>query len=255
MRKLIRGIVEFRKKRQPGYKDIFAKLALGQRPDTLFVACSDSRVQPNLFASAEPGDMFVIRNVGNLISPCDEADKSLMTDVSEAAAIEYAIEALNVRDVIICGHSECGAMCAMVDPTQRPPNTPHLVQWLRHAQPSLDRMSAGEEMGQDLPAHNQLSQINVLQQIEHLKTYPNVQKRIAEGTLDIHAWWFNIKEAEVYAYDQRDHKFRLVEEKYADVLLRRYSPNPLEDRDVKIPMRAPIRAPAQKKTPTEQLTV
>ena len=234
MRKLIRGIVEFRAKRQPTYKDVFAKLALGQRPDTLFVACSDSRVQPNLFASAEPGDMFVIRNVGNLISPCDEATASVMTDVSEAAAIEFAIEALNVRDVIICGHSECGAMCAMIDEKQLPANSPHLLKWLRHAQPSLDRLNAGEAVGKELLSHNQLSQINVLQQIEHLKTYPNVQKRMAEGKLDLHGWWFNIKEAEVYAYDQRDHKFRLVEEQYADVLLRRYSPTQHNER-VKAP--------------------
>src|SRR3954471_16096395 len=105
MRKLIRGIVDFRQNVRPKVKDTFAQLALGQRPDTLFIACSDSRVVPNLFASSDPGDLFVIRNVGNLIPPCGEKGRST-SDESEAAAIEFALLNLTVTEIVICGHSE-----------------------------------------------------------------------------------------------------------------------------------------------------
>src|SRR3982750_1591942 len=114
MRKLIRGIVEFRKNVQSDYIERFSHLALGQAPDTLFIACSDSRVVPNLFASADPGDLFVIRNVGNLIAPADSNGLS-QDGNSEAAAIEFALANLAITDIIICGHSECGAMHAMLD--------------------------------------------------------------------------------------------------------------------------------------------
>src|SRR3954468_4830459 len=109
MKKLLNGIVDFRKNVRPLVKDTFAQLALGQRPDTLFIACSDSRVVPNLFASSDPGDLFVIRNVGNLIPPCGE-DGMSSSDESEAAAIEFALMALPVEQIVVCGHSECGAM-------------------------------------------------------------------------------------------------------------------------------------------------
>src|ERR1700684_476586 len=109
MRKLVKGIVEFRQKRLPSYREKFARLALGQSPDTLFIACSDSRVVPNLFASSDPGDLFVIRNVGNLIPICGEEGHS-HSDESEAAAIEFALLNLPVAEIIVCGHSECGAM-------------------------------------------------------------------------------------------------------------------------------------------------
>src|SRR5260221_13880361 len=112
MKKLVKGIIDFRRKGLPGYREKFGHLALGQSPDTLFIACSDSRVVPNLFASANPGDLFVIRNVGNLIPPCGPRGRSL-SDESEAAAIEFAIETLKITDIIVCGHSECGAMRAL----------------------------------------------------------------------------------------------------------------------------------------------
>src|SRR5881394_3962269 len=105
MKKLVHGIVDFRKNVRPRYKDTFAQLALGQSPDTLFIACSDSRVVPNLFASTNPGDLFVVRNVGNLIPPCDSKGVSI-ADESEAAAVEFAVLTLQVRDIVICGHSE-----------------------------------------------------------------------------------------------------------------------------------------------------
>src|SRR5438067_7318172 len=113
MKKLIRGIVEFRKNVRSGYRETFAHLALGQAPDALLIACSDSRVVPNLFASANPGDLFVIRNVGNFVPPAG-GDGGSWNDGSEAAGIEFALSKLPVTDIIVCGHSECGAMQALL---------------------------------------------------------------------------------------------------------------------------------------------
>lgn len=219
MKKFIRGIVDFRKNVRPSFKATFAKLALGQRPDTLFIACSDSRVVPNLFASTDPGDLFVVRNVGNLIPPCDKNGIST-GDVSEAAAIEFALLNLPVSEVIVCGHSECGAMTAIVK-GQEVKDAPNLNSWLRHGKSSLEKFKAGSPIGSQLEAHNQLSQLNVLEQIEHLRTYPVVAERENNGTIRLHGWWFDIKEADVYEYDKEEGRFNLIDEAYARILLDR----------------------------------
>jgi carbonic anhydrase len=113
MRKLLRGIVDFRERQLPQYAEKFRHLATGQAPDALFVSCSDSRVDPNLLASTDPGDLFVLRNVGNLIPPAT-AEGVSTGDLSEAGAIEFALLVLKVPDIVICGHSSCGAMKALL---------------------------------------------------------------------------------------------------------------------------------------------
>ncbi|HVW67713.1 MAG TPA: carbonic anhydrase, partial [Steroidobacteraceae bacterium] len=140
MKRLINGIVDFRKNVRPTVKDTFALLALGQRPDALFIACSDSRVAANVFASTEPGDMFVIRNVGNLIPPY--AAPSFRADPvfsSEAAAIQFGLANLPITDVIVCGHSECGAMGALARGEVHK-DTPAFQCWLRHGEGSLRQL-------------------------------------------------------------------------------------------------------------------
>src|SRR5688572_29022646 len=195
MKKLIRGIVEFHEKVRPGVRETFARLALGQSPDALLIACSDSRVAPNLFASTEPGDLFVIRNVGNIIAPCGTDGRSL-SDESEAAAIEFATCSLRVNDIIVCGHSECGAMRALLEGAENA-LTPHLTAWLRHADGALRQIREGVQTESSLAVHNQLSQLNVLLQLEHLRSYPLVRERLQAGRLRLHAWWFDIAQAEV----------------------------------------------------------
>jgi carbonic anhydrase len=224
MKKLIRGIVDFRKNVRPGVKDLFAHLALGQKPDTLFIACSDSRVVPNLFASSDPGDLFVVRNVGNLV-PRYSATDPLPGSDSEAAAIGFGLRVLPVTDIIVCGHSECGAMQALLHAQSdrgAPEEVPHIGNWLRHGEASLRRLDAAVTPSDArLERHNRLSRLNVLEQIEHLKTYPLVAERIAAGKLRLHGWWFDIKEADVYAYGAEDGGFRLIDEDYARLLLKR----------------------------------
>jgi len=219
MKKLLRGIVEFHEKVRPKVRDTFARLALGQSPDALLIACSDSRVAPNLFASTEPGDLFVVRNPGNLIAPCGP-DGFSVSDESEAAAIEFSTLALEVRDVIVCGHSECGAM-RMLWEDQKNVLAPHLHAWLRHAEGALREVREGKQMDGKLLPHNQVSQFNVLRQLDHLRTYPIVRERLQAGRLRLHAWWFDIAEAEVLSYDERVKRFVVIDDTEAERILAR----------------------------------
>ncbi len=218
MKKLLKGIVDFRNRVRPAMRESFAKLALGQSPDALLIACSDSRVVPNLFASTEPGDLFVIRNIGNLIAPCG-ADGRSMADESEAAAIEFSALALNVADIIVCGHSECGAMRLLLDGTPAI-DAPHLLSWLRHGRGTLAKLRAGARMNADLAPHNHLSQMNVLDQLEHLRSYEVVRRREAAGRVRLHAWWFDIAGAEVLAHDPSARAFLPIDEAMAERILR-----------------------------------
>ena len=217
MKKLIRGIVDFRKNVRPGVKDVFARLALGQRPDTLFIACSDSRVVPNLFASSDPGDLFVVRNVGNLIPPCGaspESGENPRNRRHPTAARPAHHRHYRLR------HSECGAMDALLRGRAQA-SSPSLKNWLRHADGSLQRLDSAALRAAGIERHNRLSQLNLVEQIEHLRTYPVVRERVLSGALQLHGWWFDIREADVYAYAAGDGAFHLIDEDYARVLLGR----------------------------------
>lgn len=220
MKKLVKGIVEFRQKARPLYQEKFGRLSAGQSPDTLFFACSDSRVVPNLFASTDPGDLFVVRNVGNFIPRC-EGNGHSSADESEAAAIEFALMTLNISDIVVCGHSECGAMQALVDGRDHvfPPN---LRAWLRHGEPALARLAGGSA---PLNLPNELSQLNVLQQLEHLRTYPIVTERIAQRRLNLHGWWFELSTANVFAHEPEAGRFVVIDEEEAARILARLPPN------------------------------
>lgn len=218
MKKLVKGILDFRKFVRPGYRDTFAQLALGQSPDTLFIACSDSRVAPNVFASTDPGDMFVIRNVGNLVPACGGLHGLSTADESEAAAIEFAVANLTVKDIIICGHSECGAMQALMQGRDKV-KLPNLKAWLRHGENAVKAMGQDPKFAHEHSAHNRLSQLNVLQQVENLKSYPIIQERMQAGKLRVHAWWFELAKATVHYYDVDAAKFLEIDEAHAAKVL------------------------------------
>jgi carbonic anhydrase len=220
VKKLIRGIVQFRKNVRDGYQEAFGRLALGQSPDTLFIACSDSRVVPNTFASTDPGDLFVHRNVGNLIPPCGGNHGLSVNDLSEAAAVEFSVLLLAVSSIVVCGHSECGAMKAILAGRESL-DLPNLRDWLQHGEPALKNLQSGKSLSPELTPANQLSQLNVLSQMEHVKSYPAVQKRIQEGKLQVHGWWFDIAKADVYAFEEEMNQFVLIDEQEADRIIRR----------------------------------
>lgn len=216
MKKLIRGIIDFRRNLRPGYRKAFARLALGQAPDALFIACSDSRVVPNMFASTEPGDLFVTRNIGNIVPPAGTPGHD-----DSAAVLEYAVNILKVRDIVVCGHSECGAMLAALKNCPSIDDPTGLGRWLSLVQPSLDKLTSGLSVDPTLTPHNQLSQLNVLVQLERLRQYPYIAERIASGHLELHAWWFDVRHADTYAWEPADELFVMIDEPEAERILAR----------------------------------
>jgi carbonic anhydrase len=219
MRKLISGIVEFRERELPRYAERFRDLALAQSPDTLMITCSDSRVVPDLLASTHPGDLFTMRNVGNLIPPAT-AEGISIGDVSEASAIEYAVLVLKVANIVVCGHSECGAMKAVLarNPT---PDAPNLDKWLHHASTAAFRLEHEGALEASLQPHDQLSQLNVLVQLEHLMSYPIVRAKVAAGTLHLSGWWFDIATGNMYAYERARRSFAVIDQQLAERLIAR----------------------------------
>src|SRR3982751_482341 len=219
MHKLIMGIVEFREKMLPQYAKQLSSLARGQRPDALFITCSDSRVVPDLLASTHPGDLFTMRNVGNLIPP-STAEGASTGDLSEASAIEYAVLALKVANIVVCGHSECGAMKSMLvrDPEL---NAPNLDKWLYHANAAAFRLEQEGPLDAQLKQHDQLSQLNVLVQLEHLMTYPIVRQRVMAGALVLSAWWFDIGTGDMYAYERASRSFEVIDRAVAERIVAR----------------------------------
>lgn len=220
MRKLINGIIDFRNNCIAEYRNKFSKLALQQSPDALFIACCDSRVVPNVFASSDPGDLFVLRNIGNIIP---EYENETSNDDSVSSAIEFSLFSLDVSDIVICGHSECGAMHSLMEncsSNKCNPNLKSFNTWLKHATPSYTRFkNTPHNNNNGITPCNLLSRINVLQQLDNLKTYPSVKERLGSNKLRIHGWWFDLETANVYCYEQNNDKFSLIDEKQAKMML------------------------------------
>ena len=222
MRKLIQGIVDFRERLLPLYAERFQKLAQGQTLDALFITCSDSRVVPDLLVSTDPGDLFVMRNVGNMVPPAT-AEGVSTGDLSEASAIEYALLVLHVPAIVVCGHSECGAMKAALK--RKPmPETPNLAKWLHHATSAAFRLEHEGPLDSQLSPHDQLSQLNVLVQLEHLMSYPIVGARVAAGTLHLSGWWYDVATGGMFAYERAIRSFGAIDRNSAERLIDQLNP-------------------------------
>ena len=219
MQKLIAGIVDFQERMLPQYAQRFQELASSQTPDTFFITCSDSRVVPDLLASTDPGDLFTVRNVGNLVPPAT-AEGISIGDHSEASALEYALLVLNVPNIVVCGHSECGAMKAVIANEARP-ETPNLTKWLHHARTAAFRLSQEGALDVNLTPHDQLSQLNVLVQLEHLMSYPIVREKVLAGTLCLSGWWFDVASGSMHAYDSGHRMFEIIDRQMAERLIAR----------------------------------
>ncbi|MCX5405597.1 SulP family inorganic anion transporter [Streptomyces sp. NBC_00335] len=206
---LANGISAFQRDTAPHVREELARLAReGQRPSQLFLTCADSRLVTSMITASGPGDLFTVRNVGNLV-PLPGAES---TDDSVAAAIEYAVDVLKVDSITVCGHSGCGAMQALLSSAPGVPMTP-LRRWLRHGLPSLERMAsrhhAWARISGRLPADavEQLCLTNVVQQLEHLRAHESVARRLAEGTLELHGMYFHVGEAQAYLLSEGEDFF------------------------------------------------
>ncbi len=206
MDKVIKGIAKFKEKGFEERRELFKTLATGQSPEVLFITCSDSRIDPNLITHTEPGDLFIIRNAGNIVPP----------HVKEAggntATIEYGVQVLGVQDIIICGHTDCGAMKGAMNPDSVK-TLPHVSEWLQHSAAASARCEARH--GQLGAEHTlEMIQENVLLQMSHLQTHPSVAAKLAVNEIAVHGWVYDIENGEVTAYDDAQGKFIPVEEKY-----------------------------------------
>ena len=176
----------------------------GQTPHTLFITCSDSRVLAELITQSNPGDLFVVKNAGNIVPPAHVTGDTNST----AAAIEFAVESLGVSDIVICGHSQCGAMQALVDGVPNPEQMPHLVRWIEVA--AAVRETVRERYSHLTDHEEQITataEENVLFGLDNLHSYPCVARRLEQETLRLHAWFFNIAKAELFAYDPVEQQF------------------------------------------------
>lgn len=208
MEKLISGIHKFQQDKLGRYQGLFHRLSReGQNPHTLFITCSDSRVLAELITQSEPGDLFVVKNVGNIVPSSDMAESTSST----AAAIEFAVEVLGVSDVVVCGHSLCGAMSALVNGASD--SMPHLQKWLELANPVRNLIERDYQHLTGEAKVTAAAEENVLFGLENLCTYPAVMKRLQEGTLRLHGWFFKIATAEIFAYDPESQQFQAIEKK------------------------------------------
>lgn len=207
VKRIIKGVNQFHDNYFTTHQEMFERLSHGQTPDILFITCSDSRIDPNLLTQTQPGELFIIRNLGNIIPPHGTLNSS------EGAGIEYAVEALDIKEIIVCGHSHCGSMKGLLQIGNLSEEMPLVYDWLKHhAEPTrrVLRENYREYDGEELLTI--AIQTNVLTQIENLQTYPVIRSKLHGGKLSLHAWVYEIETGQIFAYDGSLSKFVLLEQ-------------------------------------------
>lgn len=209
MPKFAAGVVRFQNEVYPEKKDLFEKLALGQAPEALFITCSDSRIETAMITQTDPGELFICRNAGNIVPP------HLVHAGGMTASIEFAVAALKVPHIVICGHTECGAMKGAMNPDGLK-GLPHVEEWLGYSAAAVETVKYLGEGKSDDEKMKMLLEQNVILQLTHLRTHPSVAARLAQGDLALHGWVYDIKTGEVSAFDEKTNKFTPVDVRYAD---------------------------------------
>jgi len=205
MQKLVHGIHEFQKDIFSTKQRLFETLVDGQKPLALFITCSDSRIDPSLLTQTEPGELFILRNAGNIVPPYG------MSKGGEAATIEFAVSALGVKDIVICGHSHCGAMGGVLDPSKLD-NLPAVREWLSYAESTQRIMH--ENYAHITEANARLTasvEENVLVQLEHLRTHPSVAAALGRKEINLHAWVYKFETGQVFAYSPDREQYEPIE--------------------------------------------
>ena len=199
MQKIIKGYLQFKESEFEERKDLFAKLSNSQSPEVLFITCSDSRIDPNLITQTEPGDLFVIRNAGNIVPPHTVESDGIV------ASIEFAVVALGVKHIVVCGHSNCGAMKGALN-TSGLTALPKVKSWLNYCSEAVALVESreGDLMSDEL---NSVTQENVFLQIRRLEQYPEISKRLAKGDIEIHGWVYEIGDGTIRYFNQEKEAF------------------------------------------------
>jgi len=205
--KILDGIVRFKEDVYPTKRALFEQLSQGQAPEALFITCSDSRIDPNMLVGTDPGELFIIRNAGNIVPPHNNQTGGV------TASIEYAVAALDIQHIVICGHFGCGAMHGVMDPDSVKA-LPHVSQWLSFALAAKQIVEEKYPDCSEQEKHEHLVEQNVLLQKQHIMTHPQVAAKLATGKIVIHAWCYDIGSGDVHAYDEGVEAFVPVQEKY-----------------------------------------
>lgn len=200
LKRIVDGFLHFHHDIFPQQQELFKKLATAQRPRAMFITCADSRIVPELITQSSPGDLFVTRNVGNVVPPYGQMNGGVST------ALEYAVMALGVQHVIVCGHSDCGAMRAVLNPDTLD-KMPTVKAWLRHAEVAKTVVHENCHCANEAESMQVLTEENVIAQLQHLRTHPSVAARMASGHLFIHGWVYDIESSQIKAYDTEQDRF------------------------------------------------
>ncbi len=205
------GVVKFQRDVFPEKQELFERLSTGQSPEALFITCSDSRIETAMLTQTDPGELFICRNAGNIVPPHTNQTGGM------TASIEFAIGALKIPNIVICGHTECGAMKGAINRAGLT-SLPHVREWLGFAQGAVDITEAlGAGLDPEAKMRMLLEQ-NVILQLQHLKTHPTVAVALAQKTVQLHGWVYDIKTGEVSAYDEATETWVSVEDRYASEL-------------------------------------
>ena len=192
-------------------KDFNALVEKGQHPEVLFIGCSDSRIVPDLIVNSKPGDMFILRNIGNFVPPF-KADNDFH---GSAAVIEYAVSLLNVKHIIVCGHSYCGACQALYGELDQGIGLIHLRKWLELGQKAkADVMTHFSFLTQE-EMYRKTEQLSVMYQLENLLTYPEIRKKVATREIELHGWYYKIEDGTIQTYDKKTKSFEKMQEEIA----------------------------------------
>lgn len=218
MEKLYKGIHKFQESYFKKEENFFKRISKGQTPDVLFITCSDSRVDPNLVTQSKPGELFIVRNVGNIIPPYNNLGGGVHERVqstpsccsSVAAAIEFAVLSLKVKDIIVCGHSNCGAMQAIFKDKKEFDNMPHLRDWLKLALPVKKMIERHYPNAQGESRQRIVEEENILAQLKNIQTYPFVVQALEDGSLYLHGWYYDIGTGNICAYNPNTDSFEVI---------------------------------------------
>ena len=206
---LVKSYEGFKKKYGKEYSDLFKELVeSGQSPKTFFIACSDSRVVPNLITNTKPGDLFISRNIGNFIPPFEES----MSASATPAALEYAVSVLNVDNIIICGHTHCGACKSLYeDIPDDNLEMKNIKKWLNFGTSAKEQALAFVGKDNKDALYRATEKFNVIDQLKNLLTYPAIKRRVTEGNLFIQGWYYHLQNGDVEYFDPLEHRFLPIE--------------------------------------------
>ncbi|MCE3038591.1 carbonic anhydrase [Helicobacter anatolicus] len=209
MKELFDGAIKFQEDDFEQYKELYQSLEKHQEPHTLFLTCVDSRVVPNLITNSLPGDLFVIRNMGNIVPPYKQDSNFRDGYLATTSAIEYALSILNIKNIIICGHSDCGACGAVYEEEEVLNQAPYVKKWIELLEPVKQKVNNLKPKSK-IKQRWLTEQINIEQQLENLMTYPFVEERFDRGELRIYGWYYIISTGQIYNYNMITREFKLI---------------------------------------------